>query len=149
MDISPYIIEIITGVAIILGTIVGVVVAFLNKQGLIHFGRLKLNKEHSKEDYSILIQKQCPSHDEISRFMTSLKAEMKNMPKLIDKIEAMHDQQIKNVALHEQHMSRFATGDIDIKKIQADIKQLCIGIALLLERTGGRPKSFMIDSGAL
>lgn len=103
--------------------IVGATLVILNRFGLLHFGK--------RED-KIKDMQRCPAHEETVKFMA----------KLGDKINTIHDNQIKNITLHNTTQKRIDLGDEEIRTLKKDIKQLCIGVALLLERTGGKPKSF-------
>jgi len=108
-------VEVVTGIV----AIVGAVMLILSRFGWLHFGK------RPTEDYKMTLVKQCTAHKEFA-----------------DKLSVIHDNQIKNNERHNQHQRRFDTGEQEIKKLKSDIKQLCIGVAILLERTGGKPKSF-------
>ena len=116
--IDEHLIEIIVGVT----ATIGALIILLNKFDLLHFGK--------REELTIV--KVCTAHKEITKAQT----------KIAEKVDDVHDNQILSMALHEQHKKRFDEGDKELKNINLTIKQLCIGIAVLLDRNGGQPKSF-------
>ena len=97
------------------GTIGGVLL-ILNRFELFHFGR------KTKE---ITLVKQCPAHAELKRQLVEV-----------------HDNQIKNIQLHEQHAKELKEGRTEFKTVSSELVNLAIGIAVLLERTGGKSARF-------
>jgi len=116
--LNEHLIEIIVGVT----ATIGALIILLNKFDLLHFGK--------REEPTIV--KVCTAHKEITMAQK----------KISDKVDDVHDNQIKNITLHQQHQKRFDDGDKELKSIKGELKHLCVGIAILLDRSGGKPKSF-------
>jgi len=124
--LASHFIEVMTSIVL---TVI-MTIFILNKLGFLSFSRDK-DKDKGK-DIEYTHMKQCPAHDELAR----------KQDEISKKLNGVHDNQIKNISLHEQYQKRFDEGDMEIRKLKCDIKQLCIGVAVLLDRTGGQPKSF-------
>jgi len=94
---------------------VGGVLLLLNRFGLLHFGR------KTKET----ILKTCPAHADLKK-----------------QLGEVHDNQIKNIQLHENHAKELKEGREEFKTVSSELVNLAIGIAVLLERTGGKSARF-------
>lgn len=112
--------------------LIGIIVLALSKRGLIHFGKLINGTGDSMDKKNGGNAKKCPAHFD-----------------LVKRLEVLHDNQIKNIQLHEQHSGDLKAGkeefkatQIEFNKIRADLNNLRVGIAVLLDRTGGPSKAF-------
>lgn len=94
---------------------IGGVLLILNRFGLLHFGREKKGN----------MLKQCPAHKDLAK-----------------QLGEVHDNQIKNIQLHEQHAKELKEGREEFKTVSSELVNLAIGIAVLLERTGGKSARF-------
>ncbi len=97
---------------------IGGVILVLNRFGLIKPGRKKEIRE----------VKSCPMHEGLQK-----------------QIVEVHDNQIKNIQLHEQHTKDLEAGWKEFKSVKKELTNLSVGIAVLLDRSGGRPKRWKED----
>jgi len=95
--------------------VVGAVVAKLKK--LMKPGKLE------SENGDVMVCKECPAH-----------------PIIVKKLEDVYLQQVKNGSLHEQHIKNLANNKDEFSKIKSELKAIGEAVAVLLDRSGGRPK---------
>jgi hypothetical protein len=110
-------------IGIIIGSVVAVVgaaIAALRKLEWIHFGKLKSEKETVA---NVVNCKECSAH-----------------PAIAKRLEDVYLQQIKNGSLHEQHIKNLANNKDEFNKIKSELKAIGEAVAVLLDRSGGRPK---------
>ena len=112
--LSDKTIEIAVGILTVIG---GAGIAVLKKYNLIRFGR-----PESKEAVQCM-SRECSSH-----------------PKIVEELVKIHDQQLKNVELHKQHAEDLDQGREQFKCLREKINIIAESVAVLLDRTGGRPK---------
>ena len=60
----------------------------------------------------------------------------------VNLLHAVKETQVSNVLKHDQHKLDLATGKAEFLVIRGKLSQLEIGVAVLLDRTGGRPPGF-------
>jgi len=114
-------VEVIVGTVTAVITVIGVIVMGLKKLDLITFGKQKMGcgiPINSKGNLS-----ECSSH-----------------PDVVKMLSQMHDQQVKHVALHDQHLSKQENARKEFSSMRQELKVIGQAIAVLLDRTGGRPK---------
>ena len=61
-------------------------------------------------------------------------------PDVMKKLNGVKNQQIINTGLLAQHVDNFRECRKDLDKIKSELKTLGHAVAVLLDRTGGRPK---------
>ena len=99
-------------VDLIVGTIatMGGIIFVLNKFNLVRFGKKKCDVI-------------CDDHENV-----------------VAKLNDIQAKQQENVKLHENHAQKFSEGKKEFEKIQSSLKTISESVAVLLDRTGGRPK---------
>jgi len=136
MILEQYLIEVIVGMV----SVVGALIMILNRFGLIQLGKKKENGDFKMKTCPVH-EKIANSHTALSKGQTSLVESQKN---LSDKLVAINDNQIRNMQLHKQHGKSFDDGSIKMEKMATEITRLCVGVAVLLDRTpGGQVKDFL------
>lgn len=122
--LTPHLIELIVGGTAVVGGILIVAGLVIAKAfGFIHFG---------KEGEAL---KTCPAHLDLLKGQKQLSDNHKS---LAGQVKDISDNQIRNMEKHEEHQKAFANGAKMMKKLSCDIKNLSIGIAVLLDRQPDR-----------
>jgi hypothetical protein len=117
-------------VAITVAIGIGVVFILLHKFGIINFGKFKVSEARSSDPLDQVHL--CPLHGSM---VDSLRLANST-------VATVRDQQIVNIEAHKQHFAALTKGEIAMRNMNEDIVSLKVGIAYLLERSGGVPKEY-------
>lgn len=140
--LTPQIVEMIVGATAVVGGILIIAGLLLSKAlGFIHFGKKK-----DSEDTELKV---CPSHEQLVEGQERLSDENKA---LAEQLKLVSNNQSANTQKHEQHQKSFEAGEKKMKRMSCDIKHLCIGVAVLLDRQPNDKKKIEgvnLDVGSL